>query len=384
MKKISVMLIISVIFSIFSVTAFAGGEELLSFEMSEIENGELTVSVYGENIQKLVGFIVRVEYDTCVFCYKNGKAAGYTDEDGNEYQNFSGLWDFGELKDSAGCAGAYISFNGVTKTKKTKMCEFTLGLTGEISSSTDIAVCVKELTTEDNNPDNDIYEIVKLAEKNYSVSYEDLFSFTQIDNAVQLTGCFFEAEMLKIPEKINGKSVASLAFSSPQNCSFAILPQSLKAISRGSLDSGAIIICAEGSGASAYAEENGNSVFTCKNKISATKNGIFVTEDFLIDDEGLLFGGDAPSIVKPSHQGYFGTGSEITLFNNEETSIFRLAVLGDLNGDSVCDALDVLLCERAASSDASLTDWETVSGDLDFNDEITQTDYQQLINKAIN
>ncbi len=383
MRKISVLIIFAIIFSLFSVNAFAEDSVALSAEISEIENGKVTVSVFGEGIEKLVSLNVVVEYDTEFFLYENGYASSYFDEEGNEIYNFSGMWSFGQLANGKGCVGAFVSYDGSSKNAKTKICEFILEVRGKTISSTDITVCVKELVTEDYNYENDIYGRTVINKKSVCVNYEDLFSYDISGNSATITECFYNSDVVYFPQKIGGAIVCSVEFSSPLNCSFVVLPESIAEFSDGVFNNNAVVICPENSVAHNWAIGKGFSVFWYKNINSLTEKGIFVTENCMVDNENLLFGGNAERMFTPSHNTLYGTGSKIEILNGEKSLCFVLSVLGDVNGDSVSDVLDVVICEKTVNGILNPEDYEMMSLDLDFDEKISREDYALIVNKVL-
>lgn len=383
MKKIAILLATVIIFSCFSLCAFAEEAAPVYAEISDIENGQLTVSLYGDGLQSLVSFNVRVQYDTEIFCYKDGYAAFALDEDGNTIDNFSGLWAFGELADGSGCTGACISSSGTSRSGKVKICEFVLGVTGKRTASSDISVDLTELVTEDDDYENDIYSSQAINSANLCVEYEDLFEFNTTSDSAQITDCFYDACCMDIPATLSGVPVTSLAFSSPVSAPFVFIPENVTNIAEGVFSSPTVVICPENSYAHIFFSENGLSVFSYKNTTPVTQNNIFVTDAFLINDQEFLFGGDAQRSITSSHSGYYGTGSEISLLNGENTLFFTLSVMGDINGDSVCDALDASICEKAANGKIKLSEEFEFSSDMNCDETISVQDFMSVVNKAL-
>lgn len=383
MRKIAFFLTFIIIFSCFSLCAYAEEVAPVCAEISDIQNGQIVVSVYGESLKKLVSFNIRVHYDTEVFCYKDGYAAFTLDEDGNTIDNFSGLWVFGELTNGTGCTGAFISSSGTTRNGKVKICEFVLGVTGNRVSSADITVNLTELVTEDDDYENDIYSLQTINSANLFVEYEDLFEFETTTEGVNITECYYDAFCMDIPAVLSGASVTALSLSSPVRAQFIYIPGSITAVAEGVLSNETFTICPENSYAHKYLTEKGLPAFTYKGVTPVTQSNVFIADDFMINDLSALFGGDAQRCITSSHNNYYGTGSEITLLNGESTLTFSLSVMGDVNGDSVCDVLDTAMCEKAMNYNLSLQAFETVSTDFDSDGEITVTDYSVIVNKSL-
>ena len=161
MRKTAIFMCVAVLFSIFSITAFAQNTIPVSAEVSETTAGELRVVVYVENVEKLISLNAVLEYDTSVYNLKSAKASTSADSYGEEKDNISGLWVFGNLADGSGCVGAFVAFGGITKTAKTAACEFILESRNGEFNIDEINLSIKEFITEDNDEENDIYEKIK-------------------------------------------------------------------------------------------------------------------------------------------------------------------------------------------------------------------------------
>lgn len=386
MKKLSILLVVSILLSLFSVNAFAEESTSLYAEISDINNGEVVVSVYGDDLKSLVSLNLQLKYDTDVFYYKEAYAALYDETAEDEIYNFSGMWMFGKLSDGSGCAGVLVSTNGSTRNGRTKICEFVLGVTGKRVSSTEITLNVKELVTEDYNYLNDIYTETAVEAKSFSVDYGDLFGYTVSNGISKITECYYSRAYVDIPENIGGGTVEALSVAEGISCPFVIIPESVSKIERGTLSSETVIICPKESDAEVYAEQNSMEYFTYINSVLNPDEFTLVTEKTLISDIEKLIGGTAEYTATPSDSykaKYYGTESKVEIINGENTLTVTLCVIGDLNGDSVVDVLDCALCERAVSERLDLNIYQEISSDLNADGEITVNDYSAMINKAI-
>lgn len=103
----------------------------------------------------------------------------------------------------------------------------------------------------------------------------------------------------------------------------------------------------------------------------------------------LILASGATSVsATPSHNTngntLYGTGSIVSIFNdNEHIYDFTLVVNGDLNGDSVCDALDIALTERYSNEIGTPTKDEIYAGNKSVSDTIDATTYQRVVNTAL-
>ena len=90
----------------------------------------------------------------------------------------------------------------------------------------------------------------------------------------------------------------------------------------------------------------------------------------------------------PSHEVlkefYYGTSAVFVVYTNgTQQSRYTIVVQGDTNGDSVVDALDVADVEKTVNGNYELYDEFYLAADLDCDDGISITDYQQVVNRAL-
>ncbi len=91
---------------------------------------------------------------------------------------------------------------------------------------------------------------------------------------------------------------------------------------------------------------------------------------------------------EPSHgylkDFYYGTGSAFIVYTmGTQQSWYTIVVQGDTNGDSVVDALDVADIEKAVNGNYELYDEYYLAADLDCDEGLSVTDYQQVVNRAL-
>ncbi len=87
--------------------------------------------------------------------------------------------------------------------------------------------------------------------------------------------------------------------------------------------------------------------------------------------------------VLPSSQ-RCGTNTVISImFEDETAGKFTVVVSGDANGDSICDVLDVSLCENALNGFTSLNGAYFKAVDTDGSNSIDITDYSATVNTAL-
>ena len=81
---------------------------------------------------------------------------------------------------------------------------------------------------------------------------------------------------------------------------------------------------------------------------------------------------------------YYGTGSAFIIYTNgTQQSRYTIVVQGDTNGDSIVDALDVADVEKTVNGNYELYDEFYLAADLDCDEGLSMTDYQQVVNRAL-
>ena len=82
--------------------------------------------------------------------------------------------------------------------------------------------------------------------------------------------------------------------------------------------------------------------------------------------------------------GFIGTGTKINISNNgEEVSYLTVIVSGDINGDGVCNVLDVNEAERFSTGAKEPTEIEIHAANGEYSTSVTPATYQALLNKAL-
>ena len=91
-------------------------------------------------------------------------------------------------------------------------------------------------------------------------------------------------------------------------------------------------------------------------------------------------------VLEPSGTKFLGTGSVIGIYNETGCLVSEIVVvvMGDLNGDGVCDALDCMLAELAKTSCIELKEEYLTAADYTEDSEVDLDDFQQIVNKAVN
>ncbi len=118
-------------------------------------------------------------------------------------------------------------------------------------------------------------------------------------------------------------------------------------------------------------------------------NTIFTTVDFCSDPQALLkFSDNASYELTASFSNdttsFLGTGSILTVFENgEKAAEYKIIVLGDLDGDSVCDVLDIMLAELCATNNKIPSADECYAANGYASDTIDSDSFQLVVNTAL-
>ncbi len=81
---------------------------------------------------------------------------------------------------------------------------------------------------------------------------------------------------------------------------------------------------------------------------------------------------------------YLGTGSVITIYKNEEKiAEYTIVIDGDLDGDSICDALDVALTEMSMNKNRTPSEIECYAANGMASSNIDINSFQHIVNTAI-
>jgi hypothetical protein len=81
---------------------------------------------------------------------------------------------------------------------------------------------------------------------------------------------------------------------------------------------------------------------------------------------------------------YLGTGTVITLYKNEEKiAEYTIVIDGDLDGDSVCDTLDIALTEMSMNKNRTPSEIECYAANGMAIDEINIDSFQYVVNTAL-
>ena len=260
--------------------------------------------------------------------------------------------------------------------------------------------------------------------KNFGILPQTLYSYTFIDenraNVISYNG---KEEVVTVPYDIDNHSIVELAsgafldkhfvkeiniqngFEKIGNVCFKnctslekiTIPYTVTEIGAYAFDgcSDFTIYCYENSYAHTYAVENNIPFVLLEIKpIGKTEvdyeNGIIYTDimggtdvsQFVSTDGGYHIIGVPSTVIGETE--VYGTGALIYFFKDGKLIYtYKLAVRGDLDGDSYVDALDVALGESAANEHIYLFDDFVTAADFDFSGGVEDVDYQCIVNAAL-
>ena len=387
MRKTAIFLCVVMMFSIFSITSFAQNTIPVSAEVSETSEGDLRVVVYVQNVEKLISLNAVLEYDTSVYNLKSAKASTSADSYGEESDNISGLWVFGNLTDGSGCVGAFVAFGGITKKAKTAACEFILESQNGEFNIDEIDLSIKELITEDNNEENDIYEKVRIPFKESTVDLSGVFGYEIQGETVNITEFKTNDDVIFIPRYIEGLTVRSVNLKNIAENPFVVFDRNVLNVGDNVFLSDSTVIAPFRSAPTAAVTKAGGKYLGYYENITPDlSEKVLYTDQYLVNDSNMIFSCTADFSVQPSHntfKNYLGTGTVITLKSGEKFTEFLLCVKGDINGDSVCDVLDTVFAELYVNDLYELESIQKKSADFDGDNKVTAQDYTQLVNLAL-
>jgi hypothetical protein len=187
------------------------------------------------------------------------------------------------------------------------------------------------------------------------------------------------------------------AFSNSPSLRKVIVPESVIEISDNAFaDFSGVIYCIEGSYAHQYAVDKGipftfwcpmddNSLLLDKSNLLLYTNmeGCNDVYDVTSSFIQYSFSGITPSYFYGNYE-FFGTGSTFSAYyGSQYLGKITLIVEGDLNGDSICDALDASLLVNHEKANLTMVGAYRTAADTNMDGKLTVEDYQAVVNKAV-
>ena len=203
---------------------------------------------------------------------------------------------------------------------------------------------------------------------------ESLLDYYEFDDGVVITECYGN----EIPETINGKPVIEIAndaFAGNQDITSIVIPDSVEYIG----------FCAFAGCTNLKSVEFGKNIECIQEDAFAgctSLEYVIFSETDIDDISKYLYFYDS-TVTSSSKYNYVGTGDVITVINDYYVMEFTCVVRNDINGDSVCNVLDVFDVERASNGNAELDGAYALAGDSNSDDVIDITDYQSIVNQAL-
>lgn len=222
------------------------------------------------------------------------------------------------------------------------------------------------------------------------------FEFTWTVTTVDITKYNGRSEVVTVPERLSNRDVVSISEGAFACVEGIVVPESVKLIDEGAINSDALIYCYENSYAQTFAEENGYVYETIavhsvdENTHVDYYNKLIISSGQSCDDLETVVATSADYDLfadgKPVAEStaYYGTGSVIDVYD-EGTLVdsFTMVIEGDTNGDSVCDALDATQVALASNGNGALNGVYKLAADSDLDNQVDVDDYQAIVNKAL-
>jgi hypothetical protein len=250
------------------------------------------------------------------------------------------------------------------------------------------------------------------------------FSYTNIDaSTCRITAYIGGASSFVIPAEIDGRTVTttttgafksnttltsvtiengvqglgSLAFLGCKALSKIVIPESVTSIGANAFYNCAsdfTIYCYRDSYAMQYAIDNSLNYIvmdigeTENTRIDYVNKIIFTTEKFKNSIDDIIYTpatsmAFAEASVIHGNDEYLGTGSMVTVFDDDNLSEYTLIVEGDLNGDSVVDVIDCAVAQLYSADLQEPTQNEILAANGCIADEIDVNAYQNVVNTCL-
>ncbi len=114
-------------------------------------------------------------------------------------------------------------------------------------------------------------------------------------------------------------------------------------------------------------------------------NSLIFTDVFTCQNiNNLVSTSDNTTVSIESSNAFYGTGTVVALsVNGEAVHKLTIIVNGDINGDSVCDVIDLVLAARYSTNTQTPSQNEIYAANCGIAGTIDETTYQNLVNKAL-
>lgn len=389
-------------------------------------NGEITYLVNVKGGTTVSGSIFTAVFDTEVLEPVEEKCGAYTrvDSDGNEILNYDGFYTSGlKYGTNDTLVVAHTNASESVKSKDSSYLKFTFKLKDVTVKDVEVDFYCIEFTGSHNISNND-YEVLAshsltevcvpghVLDENWkydlatltkecvctvcSGTYVETIELTDVlalvlnDDATGyvIIDCLKEySGKIVVPTTYNGLPVTAIApnaFAGCNKITSILISDKISSIGYNAFSGcdSLIVFCDENSVAHIYSINNNlpwiaNTDSVSLNVIDGTiYSSISNSEstDFLIKSGG---------IDLKTENGYIGTGATVDIIKDEFLhSQFTFVILGDTNGDGVCDVLDCFDIERTSNGNMELSGVFAEAADINDDDVIDAADYQSIINIA--
>lgn len=208
-----------------------------------------------------------------------------------------------------------------------------------------------------------------------------------------IAGIYIETTL--IPSDVS--TIQAYKYANNIQFDFAIIPNTVTEIEDNAFygcSPKLIFRCGENSAAHRYALENGiRFVFFDKrspyNTIIDKEEEIIITEGELVESPDEILAPDIGTLIssigstKIDSLQIYGTGSKLVIIINGIRYEFTLVVLGDVNGDGVCDALDAEFLINAIHGRRGYDKHHRYAMDTNGDEDLNVADYQDIINRTL-
>ena len=207
------------------------------------------------------------------------------------------------------------------------------------------------------------------------------------NESVVITGAKNQPDICFVPDMIQGLPVRSLVFENAFESPFVVFGRSILRVEGNAFSKNNTVIAPKDSAPIAAAKISGAKTLAYTEAVTPDfADNVFYTHKYLATKADELFVADCDVNITPSHrafENYLGTGTKITLTSNGKTAEFLLSVIGDANGDSVCDVLDTVMVKSFSNKQTDLEKIQQKSVDFNGDGVVDANDYAQAVNVAL-
>jgi hypothetical protein len=210
-------------------------------------------------------------------------------------------------------------------------------------------------------------------------------------------GCFKgNADIVSVEIPVGVTTIGSLAFMNCTSLEKVVIPATVTSIGANAFFGfKGSIYCTRDSYAHSYAVDN-NIPYVIMDIASTDRttvdydNFLVFTTVYSCDDLNDMLSIPSTTLALPvasyiqGNTELYGTGTEISVFDGDDyKGDYKVIVIGDLNGDSVCDVIDAAEAERMSSGQATATTEQIYAANGCISDELDVASYQTVVNNVL-